>query len=53
MAATTVTKIDKFNKFQTIYEEITGHNVKWEEVPESLQKVFLNSKQLSVKESDN
>ena len=39
-----------FEKFQSTYKEVTGHNINWNDLPESLKKSFLNSKPLSAKE---
>lgn len=39
-----------FDKFQAAYKEVTGYNINWEDIPESLKKSFLNSKPLSGKE---
>jgi hypothetical protein len=42
--------MENFNQFQSIYRKITGESVDWEDIPENLQKVFLNSKPLSGQE---
>ncbi len=39
-----------FDKFQSAYKEVTGHNINWENTPESLKKSFLDSRPLSAKE---
>jgi len=40
-------KVPSFDKFQSAYKEVTGHNVNWNDIPESLKKSFLNSRPLS------
>ena len=47
-----ITGLDKkrepsFDKFQSAYKEVTGHNINWNDIPESLQKSFLDSRPLS------
>ena len=42
--------MEKFTKFQSIYKEITGGSIDWEDIPESLREVFLNSKHLNARE---
>jgi hypothetical protein len=43
--------IDKyFDKFQSIYEELTGEIIEWEKIPKSVQDFFLTSQALSAKE---
>ena len=42
--------MEKFTKFQSIYKEITGDNINWEEIPENLREIFLNSSQLNAQE---
>ena len=42
--------MEKFTKFQSIYKEIADDNINWEEIPENLREVFLNSSQLNAQE---
>ncbi len=39
--------MEKFTKFQSIYKEITGDYINWEEIPENLREVFLNQSGIS------
>ena len=41
------TTVEAFDKFRSVYEELTGDSVHWKDIPKSLQRSFLTSKPLS------
>ena len=42
--------MEKFTKFQSIYKEITGESIDWEDIPGNLREVLLNSSGLNARE---
>jgi hypothetical protein len=42
--------MEKFTEFQSVYKEITGYDINWEDIPKNLQNSLCTSQPLSAKE---